>query len=261
MECPPVAPTVSSATLEELQHQLAELTEAVAARDAFIAVAAHELRNPMTPIIGHIELLLTGIRNGRYTPKQVEQRLERIQVVMNHYLKRTVTLLDISRMTSGKRKIEPMACDLSEVVREIVRAFAEASRHAGSAIGVRAPANLFGTWDRLALEQIIENLLSNAIKYGGNGPIEISVDDHDRIVCIRVRDHGPGISHNDRKRIFARFERAVGISEQQSGFGVGLWIVGQLVESMEGSIEVGDAPDGGAMFTVTLPRHIRNTHG
>jgi len=72
------------------------------------------------------------------------------------------------------------------------------------------PASLLGTWDRLAVEQIIDNLVSNAIKYGAHRPVEIFFEDRGDNVCIQVRDHGPGISADVRARIFGRFERAVG---------------------------------------------------
>jgi signal transduction histidine kinase len=253
---PPNEDEISQASLEDLQRRNAELAEAVAARDAFIAVAAHELRNPMTPMIGQVDLLLKGLRVGRYTPEQVEQRLERIQQVMRHYLKRAAILLDVSRITSDKFRLEPTVFNLSELVREVAETFAAAARHAGTPIQVHAPPRLPGTWDHLAMEQIIDNLVSNAIKYGARSPIEVWVEDYGNHVSLRVRDHGPGISLEDRSRIFERFERAVGLDKRRSGFGVGLWVVGQLVTAMGGTIMVADAPGGGAEFTVTLPCHV-----
>jgi signal transduction histidine kinase len=74
---------------------------------------------------------------------------------------------------------------------------------------------------------------------------------------IRVRDHGAGISPSDRARIFGQFERVVGLSERQTGFGVGLWVVGQVVEAMKGEITVNDAQGGGTIFQVVLPRHLK----
>jgi two-component system OmpR family sensor kinase len=180
----------SRRTLEELQQRNAELAEAVAARDTFIAVAAHELRNPMTPMIGQIDLLLAGLRAGRYSLEQIEQRLGRVQLVMNHYLKRAATLLDVSRITTGKLILAPSPFDLSDLVRETVATFAAAARHAGAQIDVDAPASLLGTWDRLAVEQIIDNLVSNAIKYGAHRPVEVCAEDRGDNVCIRVGDHG-----------------------------------------------------------------------
>jgi signal transduction histidine kinase len=246
----------SKQTLEELQLRNAELMEAVAARDTFIAIAAHELRNPMTPMIGQIELLLNGLRSGRYSSQQVEQRLERVRLAMSHYLKRTAILLDVSRITSGKFKLEPASLDLSALVREVAETFAAAAGHAGALIRIDAPASILGTWDQLAVEQIIDNLVSNAIKYGARQPVDVCAEDRGDNVCIRVRDHGPGISVEDRTRIFGRFERAVGSDERRSGFGIGLWVVGQLVDAMGGTISVDNAPGGGSVFSVILPRHV-----
>ena len=251
-EAPPPPPD-----MEELRQRIADLAEAVAARDTFIAVAAHELRNPMTPMIGQIELLLSGLRDGRFVPEQIEQRLERIRQVMTHYVKRATVLLNVSRITNGMLHIEPVPCDLATLVREVVETFAEAARHAGSPIAIEAPASLPGTWDRLAMEQIIDNLLSNAIKYGARSPVDVCAECIGETVRLRVRDHGPGIAAEDRQRIFGRFERAVGVEQSRSGFGVGLWVVRQLVETMGGSIAVDPARGGGAVFSVILPRHTR----
>lgn len=237
-------------------RRLIELAEAVAARDNFIAVAAHELRNPMTPMIGQIELLLKGVKSGRYAPEEIELRLERIHKSMGHYLKRAATLLDVSRITSGKLRIVRTPCDIGDVIRLVAETFEETARHAGAVLHIDAPRELPGSWDRLALEQVIDNLVSNAIKYGGRNPVLVSVEEPEGQSCviIKVRDHGPGISLCDRERIFGQFERAIGVDERQTGFGVGLWVVGEIVRAMEGAITVSDAEGGGTVFTVVLPR-------
>ena len=170
--------------VEEAKRRLAELAEAVAARDNFIAVAAHELRNPMTPMIGQIELLLMGVKANKYSPTQIEDRLERIHRAMSHYLKRAGTLLDVSRITSGKFRLALAPCDLGHIVREIATTFEEAARYAGASIKVDAPDSLPGIWDRLALEQIIDNLVSNAIKYGGKSQVIVSVDEPENVCAL-----------------------------------------------------------------------------
>lgn len=241
--------------VEALQRRIAELTEAIAARDTFIAVAAHELRNPMTPIIGQVELLLAAVRAGRCPPEQVAQRLERVQHSVRRYLKRTAVLLDVSRLTSGKVQLEPEPFDLAQVLRDVADEFADAARRAGVPIRVTAPEGLRGTWDRLAVEQVVDNLVSNALKYGARTPIEVSAETCGEQVRVQVRDHGNGIPAADRERVFQCFERAVGQGERRSGFGIGLWVVCRLVDAMEGSITVDDAPGGGARFIVTLPAH------
>jgi len=240
---------------EDLKHRLTELADAVAARDTFIAVAAHELRNPMTPIIGQVDLLLAAVRAGRYSLEQVEQKLVRIQQATNQYLKRATTLLDVSRITTGKFSVEPMPFDLVVLLREVTDAFAEAARYARSSLRLETPPTLPVTLDRLATEQIIDNLVSNAIKYGAHTPVELAAEGAAGQVRITIRDHGCGITEQDRSRVFQRFER-LGRGEQRSGFGVGLWVVGQLVEAMNGGVAIEDAPGGGALFRVTLPQHL-----
>ena len=239
--------------------RLTELLAAVAARDNFIAVAAHELRNPMTPIVGQIELLLKGVKAGKYSSAQVEERLIRIHQSMQNYLRRAATLLDVSRITSGNFKLAPVPCDLGEIIRFVAETFGETARHAGTLLEVDAPQSIPGSWDRLALEQVIDNLVSNAIKYGGKSPVLVSVEDPPggSSVVIRVRDHGPGISPQNKERIFGQFERAIGADERQTGFGVGLWVVGQFVEAMEGVISVTDAEGGGTVFEVVLPKYSK----
>lgn len=264
MTIPEAQPTVAAASpegsqVEELQRRVAELAAAVAARDSFIAVAAHELRNPMTPIIGQIELLLSKVRAGRCSLEQVEQRLERIQHTVRHYVKRAAVLIDVSRINSGKLQLEVERFDLALLLREVINEFTDAAQHAGVPITVTTPDSLPGAWDRLAVEQTVDNLISNALKYGDRKPVELSAELHGQQVRIQVRDYGSGIPASDRARIFERFERAVGPGERHNGFGIGLWVVRQLVEAMDGSVMVEDAPGGGALFTVTLPQHVRGT--
>ncbi len=245
-----VQPVLGSAAAD----RITELTEAVAARDTFIAVAAHELRNPMMPILGQLDLLMSALKGGKCSLEAAEQRVERIQRTVQQYMKRAVVLLDVSRINSGKFRLEPIPCDLAALLRQVVEEYAATALHSGVTLTLAAPDSLPGLWDRLAVEQVIDNLLSNAIKYGGNSVVELGIVENETGVRLHVRDHGKGIPVEQRSRVFDRFERAVGRNEYRSGFGVGLWVVGQLVEAMNGSITVDDAPGGGALFIVSLPK-------
>ena len=164
-------------------------------------------------------------------------------------------LLDVSRINSGRLRLELEPCDIAALLRDM--AAISPTRPEGQVSLSASPplTRLLGTWDRLALEQIIDNLVSNALKYGAGTPVEVSAESCGERVRLQVRDHGSGIPAADRERVFGRFERAVGQGERRSGFGVGLWVVRQLTEAMEGSVVVGDTPGGGASFTVTLPHH------
>lgn len=239
----------------ERQHArlVAELTEAVHARDAFIAIAAHELRNPMTPILGYVEHMAALCRRPQSEcPEVIIAALDRLAALIGEYIKRTTTLLDISRITAGKLRVELSVVDLSVIIGQVVhrhRADAERSR---CRLQASIEDNVSGLLDELAVQQIADNLLSNAVKYGAGKPIEVSLVRHGTAARLTVRDHGIGISEDDQARIFEAFERAV-TRREHGGFGVGLWVVRQLVDAMYGEVQVTSRPAQGSAFTVTLP--------
>jgi len=238
-----------------LYRRIAELSEAVAARDTFLAVVAHELRNPMTPIVGQVELLLALVKSGRCSPEQTGLRLQRIQHSIDHYLKRATVLLDMSRLARGAFRLIPEQFDLTPLLQDVTAELASAARHSGVPVTVAAdtlPVRL----DRLATKQIVDNLVSNALRYGGRTPVEVIAAAYGNEVRIEVRDHGPGISANDRARVLECFERVIGRGERRNGFGIGLWLAAQFAAAMQGTIVIGDAPGGGAVVAVTLPRQL-----
>ena len=269
----PIAPlpvTDAAAVHDGLQRRIAELAEALAARDAFMAVAAHELRNPMTPILGQVDLLLAAVRAGRCPPEQVEQRLQRIQHSFNRYLKRTSVLLGVSRLTRGGFRPDLEAFDLAALLRDVVGEFVPAARHASVSISLAAPETLPVELDRVATELIIDNLVSNALKYGDRTPVQVTAEAAGGQVRIAVRDHGAGIRPVDRARMLDTFERAVVQSDGRSGFGIGLWLVARFVAAMQGTITVEETPagdasvgnvSGGGLFIVTLPIRLKETQG
>jgi two-component system, OmpR family, sensor kinase len=236
--------------------EVARLTEAVEARDTFLVVAAHELRNPMTPIIGRIQILARVARRPDFQIERLVQRLDELEWLITRYLKRANVLLDVSRITSGKLALERLPVDVCEVAREVVENFLPLRQHAGSDLTLDVPGeSVVVSGDRLGIEEILDNLVSNAIKYGADKPIllRVRVDEEQHFAVIRISDSGPGISADDQARIFERFERAVQPGEHLRGFGVGLWIVRQLCQGMEGSVRVDSTPGEGSTFSVALP--------
>jgi two-component system, OmpR family, sensor kinase len=230
-----------------------ELREAVRARDEFVAIAAHELRNPMTPILMQVHNLATAARDPRRCrPELLAPRLELLEHAVRDFVRRSTTLLDVSRAAAGNLRVEPAEVDLSGVVRAVVDRAGVAARMARCPLEADLQEGVVGTWDRLALEQVAENLLSNAIKFGAGKPVGVALSSDGRTARLAVRDRGIGIPEADRARIFQRFERAVPRREH-GGFGVGLWLANRLVAAMGGAIAVEGAPGEGTCLTVRLP--------
>ena len=232
---------------------VAELTQAVHARDAFIAIAAHELRNPMTPMLGYVEHILSvGRRPESKCPATIIVALERLAGQIAEYIRRATTLLDISRITAGKLRAELSVVDVSALIVHAVHRHRAGAKRSGCRLEPSIEGEVSGLLDALAVEQIVDNLLSNAVKYGAGEPIEVSLVWNGTKARLTVRDHGIGISEEDQARIFGAFERAV-TRREEGGFGIGLWVVRHLVDAMHGDIHIASCPAQGSTFTVILP--------
>lgn len=240
-----------------LEQSIAELTEAIRARDEFISIAAHELRNPMQPILGQVERLqILARRSKTPLPPPIVASIEFLHEAVEVFIRRATALLDVNRIVSGALNPQPIAIDISDLVTRLARRHAPEAAKLECRFTVAVEPGLAAYADPLAVGQILDNLVSNAMKYGAGAPIELGLEDHGDKVALIVRDHGPGIPPADRDRIFARFERVVATSHH-GGFGIGLWVVGQLVAAMHGSITVDSTLGRGSTFTVTLPKPSR----
>lgn len=243
---------------EDLSPSISELRKAVAARDEFIAVVAHELRNPMTPIVGQVELLLARAQREGASAAMVAG-LQRLEFAVSHYVRRASTLLDVSRVNTDNLRLEPSTFDMAELVAQTTLHYRLLAERAGSALQCRAQSPVIGTWDRLSAEQVMDNLVSNAIRYGAGEPIVIGLEQAPAGIVLSVRDQGIGIAPEAQARIFERFGQADG-GRTNGGFGVGLWLVRRLVEAQGGRVEVHSEPGRGSTFTVRLPRDITQSH-
>jgi signal transduction histidine kinase len=253
-DCGDITPADPLLTIAALQQEVARLRDAVQARNEFISIAAHELRNPLTPLLMTVQSMRRMTERHAETPDPIAAGLVRLDRVVQHYVRRCDSMLDISRLSSDTFRVEWAEADLAALLRGVVEDLTPYAERAGSRIDLAAPEALVGTWDELAVRQIIENLVSNALKYGARRPVCVSLREEQGTVALDVRDQGIGIGAADQARIFSPFERAVS-RQQQPGFGLGLWVVGRLVAAMGGIVQVSSDLGQGSTFSVRLPRY------
>ena len=232
----------------------AKLRDADRRKDEFLAMLAHELRNPLAPIGMAAKIL----RVGQVTPDRVKQTCEIIDRQIRHMTKLLDDLLDVSRVTRGLVVLTQGVHDIVAIVRDAVeqaRPLIDARCHHLSLTVPAQAAQVRGDGTRLV--QIVTNLLNNAAKYtpqGGVIELELKLDAG--TVQIVVRDNGTGIDASLLPHIFDLFvqgERS--FDRAQGGLGIGLALVKSLVEQHDGSIGVASAGHGaGSEFTIRLPR-------
>jgi PAS domain S-box-containing protein len=230
----------------------AELQDADRQKDELISVVSHDLRTPLTSIVGYLELAL----EAGDEPGSAAERDDFLRVAQRNAerLSRLVEdLLFVSRAQAGRAQLEPEPVDAGELVTHVVEAALPAATAAGITIaqhgdGVTVLA------DSHRLSEAVENLLSNAIKFTpAGGRVDVTVESWEDEVAIAVADTGRGLSEVDRTHVFERFFRAEG-SEGVPGAGLGLAIVKAIVEAHGGAVLVRSAPGEGATFELRLPR-------
>jgi PAS domain S-box-containing protein len=233
-----------------------EARDAVKARDAFLSVAGHEIRTPLSALNLIVYQLARQVR--ALGNERVIDLAERSEKQVARLVRLADELLDVSRISAGSLHLDPEEMDLAVLVREVSERLEESARRAGCTLTLDAPAGVTGFWDRLRLEQVVSNLLTNALKFGAGEPVEVAVSSVGDQAILVVRDHGIGIHDIDKARIFGRFERAVS-RESYPGMGLGLWITREIVEAHGGRIGAESRPGAGAVFRVVLPRRTGET--
>lgn len=240
---------------EEREVLLQRAREAVRARDVFLAIAAHELKTPLTPLRLETQSLLRAVHANRLTPERLGEKLSTMDRQMDRLDQLVTDLLDVARIAGGRFELTLEHVDLAEVVRDVVERYAKDLPRDGT-VSVDVAPGIIGYWDRGRIDQVVTNLLTNAIKYGRGAPITIEGWADDTRAWLEITDRGIGIAPEHRERIFGQFERAVS-ERHYGGLGLGLWITRQVVEALGGTVTVKSEVDVGSIFTVQLPRQSK----
>jgi signal transduction histidine kinase len=230
---------------EHLMDKIEKLERELQNRDDLIAIVSHEVRSPLGTVLFQVEKLATFSADpgAKALADKIKNNITKISTLLND-------LLCAISATKVALHVEEM--DLVVAVREAVEQLSPEAEKGGCAIVMECPAELRGRWDPVRVNQVITNLLTNAIKYGKGKPIHVKVDAYGVDAIITVADQGVGIPPEERDRIFGKFER-VSSGGGKEGFGLGLWVVKEIVDAFHGSISVEDHPDGGTVFRVLLP--------
>jgi signal transduction histidine kinase len=239
-----------------------EAQQAIRTRDQFLSIAAHELKTPLTTMLGYAQLLLERVaregtsvvwtRNALHTVYEQGLRIDRL----------VAALLDLSRIQTGTLTLDRSTLDLAQLVATIVAEIQPIlDRHV---LHLQLPPMaVLVSGDELRLEQVVQNLVQNAIKYSpSGGPVSVSVDctvgaegeTQSRVADARiiVRDRGIGIPVEAMPKLFDRFFRAENATAQPIG-GLGLYVVNEIVALHGGTVEVESVIGFGSTFTVRLP--------
>lgn len=234
-------------------HKQEVAEQASAAKTRFLANLGHEVRTPMTGVLGMSELLLASTLDAR-------QRTftESIRMAGEHLLLLVNEALDLARIESGRLELQAQVFELNLLLADVQQLMAPLAEQKGLVFELdnQLPPDVVATGDLLRVRQVLLNLLGNAIKFTGSGQIVLRAHGGPgQVLCFEVEDSGPGIGSEQQKRLFRRFEQADGArtAAQYGGSGLGLAISRELVQAMGGDIRVDSQLGRGTCFTVHLP--------
>ncbi|NTX49850.1 MASE1 domain-containing protein [Myxococcus sp. CA039A] len=231
---------------------LEEAREAVAVREDFIAVAAHELRTPLATLTLRVQGLMALLRGGTENGFLLE-RLEAIARQSRRLTRLVENVLDVGLFKAGGLELRREWVDLTALVEDVLERSMEEATRAGTPLRLTATAQRVRGWlDPGRVEQALSNLVSNAIKFGAGGEVDVSLSQVGGRARLVVTDRGIGVPPEAVERIFGPFERAVS-TQEYGGLGMGLYLTRRIAEAHGGSVQVSSTRGAGASFVLELP--------
>ncbi len=219
-------------------------------RERLMLTISHDIRAPLSSIIGYIDLLL-----HRHPDDRQKYYLENMKGSSNHILSLVNDLLDFQRLESGKMEIHPLPFRIPVLFDEIYTSFKPLSDAKGLEFIRQIDKegmNLVYMGDSIRIRQVVSNLLSNAIKFTEKGRIAMIVSVTNNVMTVKVCDSGPGIPESERERIFSEFIRLAD-TDKVEGFGLGLSITRKLISLMKGELSLESIPGKGSDFIFSIP--------
>ncbi len=253
------AVAIGNARLFEHERETVQrLEELDRLKSDFVATVSHELKTPLTAIIGSAQTL--NRRRDRMNVEQQSSLVGMIERQGNRLLRLVEDVLTTAKIESRIPKLRREQIDLHGLAEIVVEDLTHSDIGAGREIVVRAEPDRPQVWgDMGALQQVLQNLAENALKYSPpESPVTITVREDETEGSIEVSDQGHGMSQEQIETIFERFHQIDSSSTRsRGGFGLGLYIVKNLVEAHNGTVEVESSPEKGSTFLVRLPKRSR----
>ncbi|OQX90230.1 MAG: hypothetical protein B6D57_04250 [Candidatus Coatesbacteria bacterium 4484_99] len=238
----------------ELEHAHRELKKLDTAKTEFLNITSHELRSPLTSILGYAEILSEGLVG----PVTDGQRESAYGILRNaRQLERLINdLLDFTQMETGRLRLDTEVCDLKPIIKDAVESMRPRIEEAGCAVSIEVPPDLPPSiCDARRITQVLYNLIGNAVKFSPDGgTITISANKVDRFIRISVKDEGVGIPEENQEKIFDKFYQVdMSDTRRARGLGLGLAISKAIIDAHGGSIWVDSKPEKGSTFYFTVP--------
>ena len=245
-------------TLAELAQANQRLTRLNEDKSELLSIAAHDLKNPLTVVMGYSDRLAMGnIDSANLTriAKTISREASRMRDLIT-------TLLDLSAIEDGSKKMDNMVVSIPKIIELAIDHFRSVADQKGITLAFEnSPDDVDGFCDRHAVLQILDNLISNGLKFSEPGTrITIICGTVNNKAFFKVSDQGPGISPEDQKQLFQKFTRlSARPTGGESSSGLGLSIVKRLLHSMSGEVECESQLGKGTTFTVYLPTRPKQT--
>jgi signal transduction histidine kinase len=242
-------------THQDLMQRNVELEVLNKEKTLWLAMAAHDLRNPLSAILANCELLTAELEAAH---PEVKATLQSIQSSSELLVELLDDVLDISVLETAQQRLSPELIDLCQLIEETIALARPTAEVKQIPIEARYPERLPAVaLDRLKVARVLFNLMENAIKFSTDGTsILVAVDQQPTKVLISIHDNGPGILPDELGSIFTPFRRSRGPTSNQVGTGLGLAICKRIVEQHGGQIWAENGVSGGAVFHVSLPLDV-----
>ncbi|MCP4023107.1 MAG: HAMP domain-containing histidine kinase [Desulfobacteraceae bacterium] len=222
-------------------------------KNKFLGIAAHDLRNPLTSIRGFSELLLGGELGD--VPEEHKEFISMICTLSQSMLDMVNDLLDVSVIESGKLTLEKKTGHINDLVKHRIKISAIIAEAKGMKIKQSCAGIPPFDFDEIRIGQVVDNLISNAIKFSPhNSVIEISTALSGKEAIVQVADHGPGISQQDREKLFGEFAKlSARPTGEEKSTGLGLAICKKIIQAHDGRIWAKNKEGAGTIFSIALP--------